>query len=1178
MHERQTGLRCYRCSAPAASGQDACRECGLPLLWEIIHELEALDYLRLRLDRWRERGTIEAPLAERLLTETQADHRTLLERLVAAQGPPPVPYTQPVAHLGPDSQPVAHLGPDYGARVAPPELPVLAPPPVLDWEPAPPAAPPPRGPLRRPLLEVLLDVGTLRLMLYAGALLLAVGMLIYLRDTLRVQLQRPIVQAGLLAFTTLASLAVGATLVRRARDRFEPKLFGRAFLLLGALLVPLNPWFLERTGFIEDRGNAWIVGLLCFALYTGIAIGLGERIFVVLSYAAALLSGWLVTFRLTGGATPGAYALAILGVSLAYMHAELLVERTGKGRTWERFGEPLRVCAHFGIAVTLVFYTTVVRLAPPEIFAAFRHFDASGYTPWMGVAVAFTAAYAYFYSAWRRRAPQITYAAVASVLWGVALWLLASDAAPGVWLAACGGAALALALLGRALAGRALWEGPFLTSSRVLAWTGFAGATIPAVALATGFAGVHWFTTLGVALLLATFALDTAGRDERWAAFPLPALALLVVAYFLEVAGLERIYAHALLAVAAAALPAGANVALRGRENTRQGLVLGSTAVTLLLAAAAATWALVEMDRMPDEGPYRAIPVVLAVAFAFGLHGWYLSTAPIARYALYAFAAFFAQLGAILGAVAIRVGASLDPRDEAFLLLPVPYIFLAVWLVLRRQIGERAGEVANALRGAVWLGVFTASLFSLQFVWDAVFDEKGSAPWVLTYAALAAVPLATAFVSGAGIVASLECAWGTLLGLTSYIGLLHGLGRFAGDGESIVWYVGLALAPFGLELARRAINDESRRVAAPIGWIADAFALILGGVTLLVLVLASDVTGALLGASYGPGAFARIGHVAASALVCAYGLWRAAGRDAWARAWVLHSAVASLVTLLSLADNFSVSWSNRAIALPLLGVAAAAAARRLPTELDWLGQWLVLAGHASFWLSLAAACVLAAPEIGLSNPGLTEPVATFAVLAGCAWVLARLSKGAIVVVYALSWRGLTCVAYLLLGLRLGFHPWRESSFYTLPAGALLLAFGVFGARRDEPGAPTLLWLGSVVAAVPLLLHALDNRFLREVSPLGYDLATLTVGLALAAIGVLLQLKAPSVVGTLVFGADLFVVAFSQIRWAEVPVAVYSAAVGASLFGAAWLLLYRRDQLVRLRDRVRTRREAFQAWR
>ena len=100
----------------------------------------------------------------------------------------------------------------------------------------------------------------------------------------------------------------------------------------------------------------------------------------------------------------------------------------------------------------------------------------------------------------------------------------------------------------------------------------------------------------------------------------------------------------------------------------------------------------------------------------------------------------------------------------------------------------------------------------------------------------------------------------------------------------------------------------------------------------------------------------------------------------------------------------------------------------------------------------------------------------------------------------------------------------------------------------------------------------------HVWPFGYDAATIAVALALVAVGVLMQMKAPSVVGTAALVADVVVVVFDEVRWSEVPFAVYSIAVGGVLFGAGWALLYRREQLTRMRDDLRARREAFAQWR
>ena len=113
---------------------------------------------------------------------------------------------------------------------------------------------------------------------------------------------------------------------------------------------------------------------------------------------------------------------------------------------------------------------------------------------------------------------------------------------------------------------------------------------------------------------------------------------------------------------------------------------------------------------------------------------------------------------------------------------------------------------------------------------------------------------------------------------------------------------------------------------------------------------------------------------------------------------------------------------------------------------------------------------------------------------------------------------------------------------------------------------------------PSACNALDNRFVQEVSPVGYDIGTLSVGLALALVGLLFQLRAPSLVAATVLTTDLFVITFSQIRWSQLTLALIAILVGGLLIAVSWLILYRREDLYRMRDFVRTRHERFQQWR
>src|SRR4030095_1442388 len=103
---------------------------------------------------------------------------------------------------------------------------------------------------RRPLLETLADPQTIRLLLYTGAAMLVVGVVIWLRDVLYLKLQEPIVQAALLAIGTLpATVACWFTILRT-----RLRLTGRALTLVGSLLVPVNFWFLVRSGLVQNSG------------------------------------------------------------------------------------------------------------------------------------------------------------------------------------------------------------------------------------------------------------------------------------------------------------------------------------------------------------------------------------------------------------------------------------------------------------------------------------------------------------------------------------------------------------------------------------------------------------------------------------------------------------------------------------------------------------------------------------------------------------------------------------------------------------------------------------------------------------------------------------------------------------------------------------------------------------
>jgi hypothetical protein len=183
----------------------------------------------------------------------------------------------------------------------------------------------------RTLLETLTDPHNLRLLLYTGAAMIVVSVVLWLRDVLYLKLQEPVVQAGLLAIATLAFMVSGWYAILRTRQR----LTGRALTLVGSLLVPINFWFLVRSGLIENNGRAWIVCAFCAILYAHTAALLREKLYVYLAAAGSVATAWALVFRAEREAF-GLYALTLMLASLIFLHLSRLFPlgtEAGQGAT-----------------------------------------------------------------------------------------------------------------------------------------------------------------------------------------------------------------------------------------------------------------------------------------------------------------------------------------------------------------------------------------------------------------------------------------------------------------------------------------------------------------------------------------------------------------------------------------------------------------------------------------------------------------------------------------------------------------------------------------------------------------------------------------------------------------------------------------------------------------------------
>ena len=224
----------------------------------------------------------------------------------------------------------------------------------------------PRQKPRRALLETLTDPYTIRILLYVGAAMLIVGIIIWLRDVLYLKLREPVVQAALLGLVTVGVTIAGWLTILRTRLR----LTGRSLTLIGSLLVPVNFWFLERSGLLSNGQRAWIVCAICALLYAHTAAFLREKLYVYLASAAAVATLWALIYRYDHQAI-GLYALSLTTISLLFLHLSRLLPQTSQDArqvkddsqslpvsrwSYDLWGRPLLHVALAGAGVSALLY------------------------------------------------------------------------------------------------------------------------------------------------------------------------------------------------------------------------------------------------------------------------------------------------------------------------------------------------------------------------------------------------------------------------------------------------------------------------------------------------------------------------------------------------------------------------------------------------------------------------------------------------------------------------------------------------------------------------------------------------------------------------------------------------------------------------------------------------------
>ncbi|HEY0005376.1 MAG TPA: zinc ribbon domain-containing protein [Pyrinomonadaceae bacterium] len=1067
---------CPACRATYPTGAAFCTNCGARLEETPAEILRAINFLLSELSSWETAGIINTEQAADLRESYEHRRELLKQQLAPVSGAKQ--STRPQTEPQPASQPAQQ---------------VITPPPLASAVNHGPAAGSSTGPATgrfedagdkrtpRRLVETLTDPHNLRLMLYTGAAMIVVSVILWLRDVLYLKLQEPMVQAGLLATATAAFTASGWYAILRTRQR----LTGRALTLIGSLLVPINFWFLVRSGLITDNGRAWLVCALCAILYALTALLLREKLYVYLASGATLATGWSIVFRLDRTAF-GLYALVSMLISLAFLHLSEIFPRSQD--------KPLQI----------------------EDEASATEEDAAS-------AVNSSSQTGFDRSSQR------------AGLWSYDLW--------GVQLVRVGLAAATLSaffyLPLRLGSSPSLYEGIFRLRASTY------DASIAALLL-TAWAYALWFT----------------GRfiytNRRVALYTLALLALcwteLLTLDGFRVEGFAQ-----LLALTATTLALAAAARLTRGDEYPRALHTASMIASLLLVPAL-------FGGLLDGVVYRASQ---AASFAFLAASFAVLSTP--RFCQRVVQVALSYLSAALASIAflVALGSTSLKTETGFALCAVwPFALYA----LARGLRSRRSELHLA---APFVRVADAE-FLLNLCWSTMvalflhLAEAGAESWRASMF----------FVLAAAILYGLLRTRAEASALGAGLGAVAALVLTAAGGDALKHFGLLPKAwPVAtLTLCAAFLIQRARALWLPAN---SASALNTAGLPETVVRLLADMAALLsallwfLHAIY----FMESGGLSAAfVLLLALLYWTertARLKSAWTTRFAFIHAGAFFISIL-IALRVEANWFVFSFALlmpPLLFALGVYAQKRGAL---WLATEAWNASALAAALSFITACFQSAPHLRAGDALLLAPCLTLAAIALEAFIASFISAGPARVSYFRAGLLSAVAAFSLACLRAGFDPLADVEVYTSPVAIALLLIAYLSVQREweeyERDTGLLLWSGSLLLCVPLLLHSLEFRLVLDVPAPWRDLGVLFASLALALSGVLGRARAPVLVGLTTLVLELLVLALTTVDWLQVPLKVYLITVGSLLALIGWMLEFRREQLIQMRDRFKARRE------
>ncbi|HEX8889563.1 MAG TPA: hypothetical protein VF779_10320 [Pyrinomonadaceae bacterium] len=1049
-------------------------------------EILNLNYLLAELARWEAEGIVK-PEQSSILRESYELKREELRRHLSFNGrPEKQAATEQETDAAAREQEVGRQ--TYFEDQVITAAPAINPPPSIPTliVPPPTRSQPRETVEQRTLLERLADPHTIRILLYTGAAMLVVGIVIWLRDILYLKLQEPIVQAALLAIGTIAVTVSGWLIILRTRLRLS----GRALTLMGSLLVPVNFWFLVRSGLIENNGRAWMVCALCALLYAHTAALLREKLYVYLASVAAIATAWTLVYRYEREAL-GLYALALTAISIVFLHLSRLFPQTENDEgqvknspqseiripqsrmSYELWGWPLVHVSLVGVALAALLYMPWRLGSSPSFAPGLFRFRANEYDSsiamllFAGLSYAAWFAGRYIYT--DKRAPLYITSALA-LFWTEFLALDGLQLAGQTQVLILAVTAYAVSLVARLMKGdmlaRALHHAGLIVSVIMAAVVYALLSSAPASTIS------HSVTLLFIA---ATFAVASAPRFSEQISTTIlaHAAAIFASAAFLVALVSFEIESRTIFFAACAAWPfvlyAFASLTVSSRRETQLSSpfmrIADTETIFLLLIACALTFGLDQ----EAQSSFRTLDHLLGATFSLlvgaTLYGWLRSWREHGR----------AGAGLMAVALLVLVAAAGDSLKYVGV-LPISWPVATAVIIAAFLLREAARKLLREEKAT-------------QLARDSRFSK------------------ATENVSRASIIGLVaDCA--VVLAAS--------------------WWFAEALLHF----------DEGSKSAA------------------IVLFLA----------------------------LLYWGERATRARQTWL-AYVVAAHTGALVLALLIALNVEARWFVFASVVILFPIFFVTARQTLVRGVEWIARPARRSAGVVLAIGSLASLFQAFAHLQVSDPALLPPSAALGAIALVSFGASLWSEEQTRVRYFRAGLSAIILSFAFLCLHAGFDPVSDIEIYTTPVSVLLLVVAYFSARRGwksyESDTSLLLWIGSLLLSAPLLLHALDFRFMDVPAP-WRDLATLCASLGLLFLGVIGRLRAPLIAGGVSLAIELVALAVTSVDWLQIPLKVYLISVGALILLIWGGLEFRREQILRLRQRLNERREyareRFGEWR